>query len=102
MIGGNIIELKIGRHVLDIDVNDVVLFNGACWALITKEVFNGLHFQKPAMSKALCEKFKKKNILALVKSEKEYETADGRKMGLHYYKFDVKKLEEYLIDNTKK
>ena len=75
-------ELKIGRYVFNIDENDVVLFNGACWQLMTKQIRNGWHYYPPKMSKATCEKFVKKNILVMFKKEREYLTSGGEQMGL--------------------
>lgn len=90
-------ELKVGRNVFDINEKDVVLFNGACWQLITRRVFDGWHNVTPSISKVICNKFVKKNILVMFKKENEYITSDGKQMGLYYYKFDIEKLNEYLL-----
>lgn len=89
-------ELKIGRQVFDITENDVVMFNGACWQLITQTIHSGWNDYYPTVSKILCEKLLKKNILILVKKEREYTTESGKQMGLYYYKFDMDKLNEYI------
>lgn len=89
-------ELKVGRNVFDINENDVVLFNGACWMLITRKLRKEWHDYSPTVSKVLCEKFVKKNILVMFKKEREYIASNGEQMGLYYYKFDIGKLEEYL------
>lgn len=88
--------LKIGRRVFDITDKDVILFNGACWQLLTQTIFVEHSCCYPSVSKTLCEKLLKKNILILVKKEKEYLTKDGKQMGLYYYKFDMDKLNEYI------
>ena len=90
-------KLKIGRNIFEITEKDVVLFNGAGWILITQKLFSGWSSYPPSMSKAICEKFVKKNILVMFKKEKEYLTQDGKQMGLYYYKFDIDKLKEFLI-----
>ena len=90
------IKLKINRREYEITENDVVLFNGACWQLITQKCFDGWFYAIPSMSKTICEKFVKKNILIMFKKEKEYITSEGKQMGYYYYKFDMEKLEEYL------
>ena len=95
--------LKVGRNVFDINASDVVRFNGVSWFLISRQIYGEygvLH--SPSMSKCLCKKLVKKNILVLIKKEKEYVTRDGKQMGLYYYKFDIKKLEEYLQKSNKK
>lgn len=89
-------ELKIGRRVFDITENDVVMFNGACWQLITQTVHSGWHDYYPTVSKTLCEKLLKKDILILTKKKDEYTTLEGKQMGLYYYKFDMDKLNEYI------
>ena len=89
-------ELKIGRRVFNITEKDIVMFNGACWQLITQTIHSGWNNYYPTVSKALCEKLLKKNILILVKKEREYTTESGKQMGLYYYKFDMDKLNEFL------
>lgn len=89
-------ELKFGRNVFNITDEDVVMFNGACWQLISQKIFDGWYDYHPKVSKTMCEKFVKKGILVMYKKEQEYLTQDGRQMGLYYYKFDMAKLNEFL------
>lgn len=89
-------ELKVGRKVFDINEKDIVLFNGACWMLITRKIWSGGHYTTPTMSKSMCKKLVKNNVLIMYKKEKEYITANGEQMGLYYYKFDMEKLEEFI------
>ena len=70
-------ELKFGRNVFDITDKDVVMFNGACWQLITQKIHNGWNDYSPRVSKAICEKFVKKGILVIYRKEQEYVTQDG-------------------------
>ena len=89
-------ELKFGRNVFDITDKDVVMFNGACWQLISQKIFDGWYDYHPKVSKTMCEKFVKKGILVMYRKEQEYLTQDGKQMGLYYYKFDMAKLNEFL------
>lgn len=89
-------ELKIGRNVFDINERDVVLFNGVCWQLITRKIHKGWHDCSPTVSKTMCNKFVKKDILVMFKKEKEYITSNGQQMGMYYYKFDMDKLNEFV------
>lgn len=82
----------------DITEKDVVLFNGACWQLISQTVRSGWYDCHPTVSKTLCEKLLKKDILVLFRKEGEYLTSDGKQVGLYYYKFDMKKLDDYLSE----
>lgn len=88
-------ELKINRRNFDITNRDIVLFNGACWQLITQTYFN----HRPLMPKTMCERFVKKGILVMHQKKDEYITSSGKQMGLYYYKFDIEKLNEYLSKN---
>lgn len=88
-------ELKIGRNVFDITERDIVLFNGACWQLLTQKIRSGWHEYSPRVSKTLAEKLLKKNVLVLVKKSGEYTTLEGKQMGLYYYKFDMDKLSAF-------
>lgn len=89
-------ELKIGRRFFDISEKDILLFNGACWQLMTQTYFDGWKSVYPTVSKTMCDKFAKKNILIHVATKDEYVTAEGKQFGLYYYKFDMDKLEEFL------
>ena len=89
-------ELKFGRNVFDITDKDVVMFNGACWQLISQKIFDWWYNYSPKISKTMCEKFVKKGILVMYRKEQEYLTQDGKQMGLYYYKFDMNKLNEFL------
>ena len=89
-------NLKIGRNVYDINEKDIILFNGVSWQIITRKLFNGWHEYSPTISKILCQKLLKKDILILVKKESEYITANGQQMGLYYYKFNIDKLNEFV------
>ena len=59
-------ELKIGRRVFDITEKDIVMFNGACWQLITQTIHSGWNNYYPTVSKTLCGKLLKKNIFSLM------------------------------------
>lgn len=88
-------ELKFGRYVFDITEQDVILFNGVCWQLISRRIHRGGYDYPPQVSEALCENFVKKGILIMYKKEREYLTRDGRQMGSYYYKFDIDELNEF-------
>ena len=80
-------KIKCGRKEFEVNENDVLLFNGACWMLITKKIQKGYGFVVPTVSKTVCNKLLKKNEIYLFRREKEYVTSDGRQMGLYYYRF---------------
>ena len=39
--GRNNMELKVGRRIIDIDENDLILDNGCCYQIITKKIGSG-------------------------------------------------------------
>lgn len=78
------IELKIGRHIYDIDRNDVILDNGACYLLITRRVGDISYKPIPIVSKKL---FKDLKTCGLIRNCKE-------KGCLTYYKFNIDRMVE--------
>lgn len=38
-------ELKVGRRIIDIDENDLILDNGACYQIVTKKIGTGFTIQ---------------------------------------------------------
>ena len=53
------VKLKVGRNILDIDENDLILDNGACYQIITKEIGKAFSHYPPVMSKKLFNDLKK-------------------------------------------
>lgn len=51
-------ELKVGRRIIDIDENDLILDNGACYQIVTKEIGTGFYKPSPVMSKKLFNELK--------------------------------------------
>lgn len=47
------VKLKVGRNVFDIDDNDLILDNGACYQIITKVIRKGFDRITPKMSSKL-------------------------------------------------
>lgn len=58
-----IIKLKVGRDILRIDKNDLIMDNGTCYQIVTKEVgrTNCKHF--PVMSKKLFSDLRKCELI---------------------------------------
>ena len=51
--------VKIGRNHFDITEDDVVLFNGAIWQLISQRIAKGWNKYVPVIGKTKAEKWKK-------------------------------------------
>lgn len=83
------VKLKVGRNVFDIDDNDLILDNGACYQIVTKEIRKGFDRITPKMSKKLFNDLKKCELIFT--SEGLRQTAI-EKYGNHvatFWKFDV-------------
>lgn len=86
--------VKIGRNHFDITEDDVVLFNGAIWQLITQKISKCCYNYSPVVAKNKANKWKKTGAIYLVKETGLYKTESGEQMGLRYYKFNIEKLKE--------
>lgn len=86
--------VKIGRNHFEITEDDVVLFNGAIWQLISQRIAKGWNHYVPVIGKTKAEKWKKRGAIYLVKETGLYKTESGKQMGLWYYKFNIEKLKE--------
>lgn len=49
-------DLKVGHNILDINEKDIILDNGACYQIITKEVGKLFETYSPIMSKKLFDR----------------------------------------------
>lgn len=87
-------NIKVKNGVFNLTDKDVLLFNGACWQLITQEYFTGWHSACPRFPMVKCKKWVKKGALTLIKEKDLYKTADGQQMGLWYYKVNEEVLKE--------
>lgn len=87
-------KIKIGREEFDITEEDIVLFNGALWQLLTQNISKGWNHYVPVIEKTKAEKWKRAGAIYLVKETGLYKTKDGRQMGAWYYKFNIEKLKE--------
>ena len=87
-------KIKFGRNVLEISARDAVLFNGACYQIITKEVGGGWHGYPPIVSKKQAQEFIKKGILetdAETERLKEKHYRDSKEIEI--YRFNIEAAE---------
>lgn len=57
------VKLKVGRNILDIDENDMILDNGKCYQIITKKIRRGFDSFTPIMSKKLFNDLEKSDLI---------------------------------------
>lgn len=89
------VKLKVGRNILDIDENDLILDNGACYQITTKEIFNKT---SPIMSKKLFSDLKKCDLIFTSEGLRQKAI---KKYGNHvqtYYKFNIERMKELGYD----
>lgn len=89
-----VIKLKVGRNILDIDENDLILDNGACYQIITKRIGFGFNESIPVMSKKLFADLKK---CGLIFTSEGLRQAAVEKYGNHvvaFWKFDVNQMQK--------
>lgn len=89
-------DLKVGRDILDINEKDIILDNGACYQIITKEVGKLCETYSPIISKSL---FSKLNKCGAVYTNEMLKKKDFERYHINsctFWAFDMKKLEEFL------
>lgn len=88
------IQLKVGRNILNIDDNDLILDNGVCYQIITKQISNGLNKATPVMSKKLFSDLKKCDLIF---TSEGLRLAAIQKYGNHvqtYWKFNIERMKD--------
>ena len=60
--------MKIGRYGFDIDEDDKIMDNGACYQLVTRKVGYGFNKIAPIVSKTLFKKLLKEEKIYLYKT----------------------------------
>ena len=64
------IEVKAGRKTFQCDSTDKIMFNGACYILITKKFWAGWHEENPTISKTEFNRLKKLGVLSEPETKK--------------------------------
>ncbi|WP_448902319.1 hypothetical protein [Eubacterium sp.] len=88
------IELKVGRNIIELDDKDLILDNGACYQIITREIGSGFDKHSPKMSKKLFNDLKK---LELIYTSKTLRQAAIKRYGSHvktYWKFNIERMQK--------
>ena len=83
------ITLKVGRNVLTLVVDDLILDNGACYQIETKQVGSGCNSYSPVMSKKLFNKLKKLGFVRTNSMLKENAEAKYGHSGVTYWQFNI-------------
>jgi hypothetical protein len=89
-------DLKVGRNILDINEKDIILDNGACYQIITKEVGKLGETYSPIISKSLFSKLNKCGAVYTNEMLKKKAFERYHINSCTFWAFDMKKLEEFL------
>lgn len=89
-------DLKVGRNILDINEKDIILDNGACYQIITKEVGKLCETYSPIISKSLFSKLNKCGAVYTNEMLKKKAFERYHINSCTFWAFDMKKLEEFL------
>jgi hypothetical protein len=63
-------KIKCKRNEFDLNENDEIMFNGAVYILITRQVFGEYHYNNPTVSSTLMKKLIKQGKMVLDRKEK--------------------------------
>jgi hypothetical protein len=89
-------DLKVGRDVLDINEKDIILDNGNCYQIITKEVRKRWETYYPKINKSLFSKLNKCGAVYTNEMLKKKAFERYHINSCTFWAFDMKKLEEFL------
>ena len=89
-------DLKVGRNILDINEKDIILDNGACYQIITKEVGKLCETYSPIISKGLFSKLNKCGAVYTNEMLKKKAFERYHINSCTFWAFDMKRLEEFL------
>lgn len=87
-------NLKVGRYIYNIDNNDLILDNGACYQIITKKINKGFNHYPVRMSKKSFNDLKK---LDLVFTSEELKQDAIKRYGISsvtYWKFNIERMQQ--------
>lgn len=88
------VKLKVGRNVFDIDENDLILDNGACYQIVTKMIGYGFNKSIPVMSKKLFNDLKKCELIFTSESLRQSAIDEYKNHVVTFWKFNVDRMQK--------
>lgn len=88
------VKLKVGRNVFDIDENDLILDNGACYILITQNVIKNYSSYSPTVSKKLFNDLKKYELIFTSEGLRQAAINRYGNSVVTFWKFDVDRMKK--------
>lgn len=92
--GINMVKLKVGSNILEIDKNDLILDNGMCYQIITKRVGVGYNRSIPVMSKKMFDELKKCGLIFTTERLRQIAIKKYGNSVVTFWKFDVEQMQE--------
>jgi len=89
-----VVKLKVGRNILDIDENDLILDNGACYQIITKRIGFGFNESIPVMSKKLFADLKKCELIFTSEGLRQTAIEKYGNSVVAFWKFNIDKMQK--------
>lgn len=88
------VKIKVGRNILDINENDLILDNGACYQIITKRIGFGFNESIPVMSKKLFSDLKKCGLIFTSEGLRQASVEKYGNCVVTFWKFDVDQMKK--------
>lgn len=88
------VKLKVGRKILDISENDLILDNGACYQIVTQKVCKGFDWHYPIMSKKLFNDLKKLELIFTSEGLKQDAIKKYGTSVITYWKFNIERMQK--------
>lgn len=92
--GDIVAKLKVGRNIFDIDENDLILDNGACYILVTQKVTKNYSNCSPTVSKKLFNDLKKCELIFTSEGLRQTAIEAYGNHVMTFWKFDVDKMKK--------
>jgi hypothetical protein len=78
--------IKCGRREFNLNKDDVIFDNGACYQIKTRTYSEGFFKHYPVIASSKAKKMIKEGNLILVEESFQYKTSDGKEIWYRYYK----------------
>lgn len=88
------IRLKVGRDILEINKNDLIMDNGACYQIITKEVGKTNCKHSPVMSKKLFSDLRKCELIFTNEELRQMAIKKYNINSFMFWKFDIDRMKK--------
>lgn len=89
------VKLKVGRNVIDINESDLILDNGSCYQIITKEVGSGFNRYAPVMSKKLFNELKNLELIFTSEGLRQNAIEKYGSNVMTFWKFNVNRMQKW-------